>query len=151
MDEPTNGLDPEGIREIRDMIQELPKKYEMTVLISSHLLHEVEQTATDVGIIHQGNLIFQDHIDVLRKQSQVRLYISIDQPDVATEFLRGQGIEVTREIQDECLYLPDPTPVVAGNMNRLLVEKGFQVYRLEERKPSLEDIFLELTKEEGKL
>lgn len=151
LDEPTNGLDPEGIREIREMICELPKKYEMTVIISSHLLHEVEQTATEVGIIHQGNLIFQDHIDELRKQSQTRLSVLVDQPDNAAEFLQGQGIEVIREAQDERLYLADATLAVSGQMNRLLIEKGFDVYRLEERKRSLEDIFLDLTKEEGRV
>ncbi|SFJ59414.1 ABC transporter ATP-binding protein [Thermoflavimicrobium dichotomicum] len=147
LDEPTNGLDPEGIREIRELIKQLPKEYEMTVMISSHLLNEVEQIATEVGIIHQGNLIFQDHIDALRRQSQARLCISTDKPEEAAEFLKEQGIEVIREEQDERLYLTDSAPEAAGKINRLLVEKGFLVYRLEERKRSLEDIFLDLTKE----
>ncbi|MFC4545570.1 ABC transporter ATP-binding protein [Paenactinomyces guangxiensis] len=70
LDEPTNGLDPAGIQEIRELIREMPEKYEMSVLVSSHLLSEVDQIATQVGIIHHGNLIFQGSIDMLRKESR---------------------------------------------------------------------------------
>lgn len=67
LDEPTNGLDPAGILEIRTLISSLPKQYHMTVLISSHLLHEVEQIADMVGIINHGELIFQGTLDSLKK------------------------------------------------------------------------------------
>lgn len=68
LDEPTNGLDPAGIQEIRELIKQLPKQYDMTVVISSHLLNEMDQIATQVGIINSGQLIFQDKIEVLRKK-----------------------------------------------------------------------------------
>lgn len=68
LDEPTNGLDPAGIQEIRELIKQLPRQYDMTVVISSHLLNEMDQIATQVGIINSGQLIFQDKIEVLRKK-----------------------------------------------------------------------------------
>lgn len=70
LDEPTNGLDPAGIQEIRELIKQLPKQYDMTVVISSHLLNEMDQIATQVGIINSGQLIFQDKIEVLRKKAR---------------------------------------------------------------------------------
>ena len=63
LDEPTNGLDPAGIQEMRELIRSLPERYGMTVVVSSHLLSEIDQMATDVGIISNGNLVFQDALD----------------------------------------------------------------------------------------
>lgn len=65
LDEPTNGLDPEGIFEIRELIKTLPKKYNMSVIISSHLLSEIQLMADDIGIINLGNLLFQGSLDEL--------------------------------------------------------------------------------------
>ena len=67
LDEPTNGLDPAGIQEMRELVCSLPKQYGMTVLVSSHLLSEIDQMATHVGIINQGELIFQDSLSALHK------------------------------------------------------------------------------------
>ncbi|CAH0122392.1 MULTISPECIES: ABC transporter ATP-binding protein [unclassified Paenibacillus] len=69
LDEPTNGLDPSGIQEIRSLIVDMPRRYGMTVLVSSHLLYEIEQVADHVGIIHQGKLIYQGTLSALREQS----------------------------------------------------------------------------------
>jgi lantibiotic transport system ATP-binding protein len=67
LDEPTNGLDPAGILEIRDLITRLPKERGVTILISSHLLSEIEQTANYIGIINKGELVYQDTLDALKK------------------------------------------------------------------------------------
>ncbi len=64
LDEPTNGLDPSGIIEIRNLIKRLPEEYGMTIIISSHLLSEIDQMATQVGIVSKGKLIFQDSIEL---------------------------------------------------------------------------------------
>lgn len=64
-DEPTNGLDPSGIQEIRDLIRSLPKKYGMTVIVSSHLLSEIDQMADDIGIIAKGRMMFQGSLEAL--------------------------------------------------------------------------------------
>ena len=68
LDEPTNGLDPAGIREMRELIKDLPTTHQMTVIVSSHLLSEVEQMADIVGIIHHGKLVFQGTMATLEAQ-----------------------------------------------------------------------------------
>lgn len=70
LDEPTNGLDPAGIGEIRELIKSLPERYGITVLLSSHLLSEIEQIATSVGIITQGNLLYQGSMASLRQKTE---------------------------------------------------------------------------------
>ena len=67
LDEPTNGLDPAGIHEIRTLIRSLPKKYDCTVLVSSHLLTEIELMADDIGILNHGRLLFEGTLDTLRQ------------------------------------------------------------------------------------
>lgn len=77
LDEPTNGLDPSGIIEIRNLIKRLPSEFGMTVLISSHLLSEIDQIATSVGIISDGKIIFQDSIDALREHAQENIILRV--------------------------------------------------------------------------
>lgn len=79
LDEPTNGLDPSGILEMRELIKAMPKQHGITVLISSHLLSEVEQMASTVGIIRQGELVFQDTIDNLRLQAQGSMSLRVSE------------------------------------------------------------------------
>ena len=69
LDEPTNGLDPAGIHEIRELIRSLPRLYDCTVLLSSHLLSEIELMAEDVGILNHGRLLFEGSLDQLREQA----------------------------------------------------------------------------------
>lgn len=87
LDEPTNGLDPAGIQEMRELICSLPNQYGMTVLVSSHLLSEIDQMATHVGIINQGELIFQDSLSALHKHSHSRLILKTDNDTEALSFL----------------------------------------------------------------
>lgn len=70
LDEPTNGLDPSGIQEIRDLIRSLPKKYGMTVIVSSHLLSEIDQMADDIGIIAKGRMMFQGSLETLHTMGE---------------------------------------------------------------------------------
>ena len=74
LDEPTNGLDPAGIEEIRELIKTLPSKYGMTVMISSHILSEIDQMATIIGIINQGSLIFKKECPYLMNNENHKLY-----------------------------------------------------------------------------
>lgn len=87
LDEPTNGLDPAGIQEMRELVCSLPKQYGMTVLVSSHLLSEIDQMATHVGIINQGELIFQDSLSALHKHSRSRLILKTDNDAAALSVL----------------------------------------------------------------
>ncbi|KEO82461.1 ATP-binding cassette domain-containing protein [Tumebacillus flagellatus] len=142
LDEPTNGLDPAGIQEIRELILEMPKQHGITVLVSSHLLSEIEQMATQVGIINEGKMIFQGPMDDLRRQSRPQLVLETERPQDVRNFLQDQGWSVT--LEDGLLSLPNADFETSAGVNRELVMAGFSVYRMREVKPSLEDIFLDL-------
>ena len=72
LDEPTNGLDPAGIHEIRQLIRSLPQRYDCTVLISSHMLSEIELIADDIGILNHGRLLFEGRLDALRNTARTQ-------------------------------------------------------------------------------
>src|SRR5699024_3315929 len=143
LDEPTNGLDPAGIQEIRELIKSMPKHDNMTVIISSHLLSEIEQMADQVGIINKGELIFQDSINVLKEKSKPKLHIGVNHAEKALTFLKEQGYHA--KLTDTRIIMEDADPVFAEKINYTLLSEGFRVNRLEEVKRSLEDIFIELT------
>lgn len=149
LDEPTNGLDPAGIHEIRELIKEMPKQHGITVVISSHLLSEIDQMATHVGIINQGNLLFQNTIETLREQSAPKLMVQVDRPFEAQALLKDSGMNVL--LEKGIIELPSLDFHETSKMNRLLVEAGFSVYRISERSRSLEDIFLDFVDKEGSL
>ncbi|MBM7702157.1 ABC transporter ATP-binding protein [Metabacillus iocasae] len=147
LDEPTNGLDPAGIQEIRTLIKEMPVQYGMTVLVSSHLLSEIDQMATQVGIITKGKLIFQDSIDTLRNKATSHLLLTVNELDRAKRLLLSKGI--VSEIQGEQLSIDYMANKQLASIVSFLVSEQVDMYRIEEQKTSLEDIFLELTKEEA--
>ncbi|MFN2744814.1 ABC transporter ATP-binding protein [Bacillus sp. z60-18] len=149
LDEPTNGLDPAGIHEIRELIKELPDRYGMTVLVSSHLLSEIDQMATQVGIILNGKLIFQDDIEALRKKQKPLLKIGANNIHEAQSIIQNRGLHA--KLQEGNLWISETSPEFVSEINGILVQSGVSVYRLEEVKRSLEDIFLELTGTEGSL
>ena len=141
LDEPTNGLDPSGIQEMRELIKSLPASYGITVLISSHLLSEIEHTADHVGIIHKGHLLFQDSMQALHETSQKSLFLSTsDNP-------KARSILTMGDIKDETLILPFLSKEERIRMTLTLADHGIGITRMEENIESLEDIFLEMTKE----
>lgn len=146
LDEPTNGLDPAGIEEIRELIRSLPRQYGMTVLVSSHLLSEVEQIATSVGIIRDGRLVFQGSLDSLKAKSDPAIAVKTMDNLAAEQVLAGQGLKPKE--RGGYLTLPDMEDRQVAEVNRTLVRAGIGVIRIEERKKSLERIFLELTGKE---
>ena len=149
LDEPTNGLDPSGIQEIRELIKELPVKYGMTVIVSSHLLSEIDQMATQVGIINKGQLLFQDSIEMLRKKSEPSLKIGTDNLEEAKKFLQQKGIVTT--LKEEYLWTPSIAKEAVSTINYELISAGYDVFELTYYKPSLEQIFLEITGKEKSL
>lgn len=146
LDEPTNGLDPQGIIEIRELIKRLPKEQNMTVIISSHLLSEIEQMATSVGVISKGELIFQDSIEVLRRQAGQQLQLRVNDAKNASKVLLSHGIQA--RIEQGLLSLPESPDEKIAKIIKLLTEQDVSIYRVEEKKRSLEDIFLNMTKED---
>lgn len=148
LDEPTNGLDPSGIQEIRELIKELPEAG-MSVLVSSHLLSEIDQMATQVGIINNGKMIFQDSIERLRQKRKPLLKVGVNDVMKANAILKER--ELKADLQDDFLWLSQTDPAFVSEINSILVHSGVSVYRLEEVKRTLEDIFLELIGTEGSL
>lgn len=145
LDEPTNGLDPAGIHEIRDLIRRMPREHGITVLVSSHLLAEIDQMATSVGVVHNGRLLFQGPIENLRARSRGHVHLQVDRPDAALE-LAG-SLPLTRSAEEGGLVLDSCVPGDAARLVRTLVTGDVAVYRVEERQRTLEEIFLELTGE----
>lgn len=146
LDEPTNGLDPSGIIEMRNLIKSLPD-YGITVLISSHLLSEIDQIATTVGVVSKGELIFQDSIEAMRRLSNEKIRLRVSEPKQAWQTLLGYGMKV--ELSEGVVHLQEQSEQQVADAVSALVNNGFSVYRVEEEKRSLEDIFLEMTTEGG--
>lgn len=143
LDEPTNGLDPAGIQEMRELICELPGRFGMTVVVSSHLLSEIDQMADHVAIIREGELVFQDTLEALHGRSRHHLALRTTNNPVARAILQEKSVSCREE--EGYLILPILTEELAAQLTRLLAERRLGVIRLEERQKSLEDIFLELT------
>ncbi len=141
LDEPTNGLDPAGIHEMRDLLRRMPEEHGVTVFLSSHLLAEVEQTAGFIGIIHEGRMLFQGSLAELHATQKRRLRIGVREPEKAAAFLRTSGFNALIDHDDSVSIETDD----AEQINRLLVENGHGVFHLTFEQESLEDIFLTLT------
>ena len=144
LDEPTNGLDPAGIQEMRELIKELPQRFGMTVLVSSHLLSEIDQMADHVGIIREGELVFQDSLAALHSRSKHHLALRTTDNARAQRLLQARHLHVSDE-GEGYLMLPLLSDDTTAALVQVLAESGVGLLRLEERQKSLEDIFLELT------
>lgn len=149
LDEPTNGLDPSGIIEIRELIKNLPKEHGITIVVSSHLLSEIDQMATQVGIISKGQMIFQDSISTLRAQSTSKINVTVNDTESAWKTLLTHGY-TTDFIQDK-LVIENCADRNVAEIVKSLVQNDYSIYRVEEERKSLEEIFLELTGQEGGL
>lgn len=150
LDEPTNGLDPAGIHEMRELVKNLPVQYGMTVMVSSHLLSEMEQTADHIGIISNGQLVFQDTLSKLQSRSQRQIHLRTSDNEAAAQLLKELPVisDVQYSAREGLLFplLPDP---ILSSLIRRICEAGIDLYRIEERSQSLEDIYLGMVKEAG--
>ncbi|RCX18508.1 ABC-2 type transport system ATP-binding protein [Fontibacillus phaseoli] len=142
LDEPTNGLDPAGIHEIRELIKSMPVQYGITVLVSSHLLGEVEQMANRVGIIREGRMVFQDTIQNLRFQASHDMELVVSEPDSALWLARDLG--AAGNLKEGTLVFPGMKDPQVAQLVKRLVENGHDIYRVEQNKKSLEDIFMQV-------
>jgi len=151
LDEPMNGLDPAGMHEMRDMILSLVAEGR-TVVLSSHLLDEVERTCDAVAIVNRGNIIRQGPISELLAGASVALQVECSDPDRARVLLESTTLAAQIEVDPSGLGITLPTgterPVIA-EINRVLVEGGISVYRLQEVQASLESWFLSVTSRLG--
>ena len=144
LDEPTNGLDPNGIIEVRELLIRLVTQHNKTVFISSHLLAEVERMATHVGIIDKGELLFQGSIKDLEAISQPQVNIEVDNTVDVANFLKKQGFTIT-DINDDHLTIPYASKTQMGEINSLLNKNGYLIYSIRKIHKDLEKLFLDIT------
>jgi ABC-type multidrug transport system ATPase subunit len=144
LDEPTNGLDPNGIIEIRELLIRLVTQYKKTVFVSSHLLAEIERMATHVGIIDKGELLFQGSIKDLEAISQPQIQIEVANTVDAANFLKKQGLTVN-DITEYHLTMPFTSKIQMGEINALLNRNNFQVFAIQKVQKDLEKLFLDIT------
>ena len=146
LDEPINGLDPQGIVEIRDMLQRLSEERNITILISSHILEELSKLCTDFGIIHNGVLLQEISQEQLIQQCSKRLELTLDQPEQAMPILDRLGITRYEMIDVNHLYLYERLEDSA-QINAQLVEAGVFPRELRIYQEELERYFLNMTAE----
>lgn len=143
LDEPTNGLDPQGIQETRDLIRRLRDELKLTFLLSSHLLAEVEQLCNRVGVIHEGRLLYEGAPHALIAPTS-RFKLRVDNSSAAVELLaKESGMTLSRNGTASLWIDADPEHISA--VNALLVGHGIKVYELTPVQESLEEAFLRLT------
>jgi ABC-type multidrug transport system ATPase subunit len=144
LDEPTNGLDPQGTREVRALIREIATDG-VTVLVSSHLLAEVEQICSHVGVMRTGRLVFQGSLDELRSRGSLRIVVRTAQPESAAKVLSDLGLADIQSVDGEVsAQLAGQAP---EQICRELVLADVGVAGLETPRPNLEELFVGLTGE----
>lgn len=144
LDEPGNGLDPAGVVDLRRLLRQLADDG-LTVFLSSHLLSEIEQVATHVGVLHAGRLRFQGTLQALRERVPALLDIQCGAPGDALALLQRSGVNARLTATGS---LEAGTQVLApAAINRLLVGAGIEVHRLAVREVTLESLFFDLTQE----
>ena len=146
LDEPTNGLDPNGIIEIRDLLKKMNDQFGVSIIISSHQLSEVEKLVTHVGIISKGCMVFQGTLENLVSQWQqnASLIIACNNLNLSAEIAGGLGIDTTA-INGK-LLIPLPEKEMISSLNRALVQAGIDIYEIRTDRKDLESIFMELIK-----
>jgi len=144
LDEPTNGLDPDGIRDMRALIAELPEREGVTVFVSSHLLSEIEQTATHVGVMEKGRLVSQGTLAEVKGGRQ-RVAIRTSEPDRLVALLAEAGLGAASDGRGTVILDRRSATSAAKDMptlNFLMVERAIPVLAIHVDEPSLEELFV---------
>lgn len=147
LDEPTNGLDPNGILEIRELLQDLNRKHGITILISSHLLAEIEKLVTHIGIINQGNLLFQGTLEELISKRQQNSYMIFETNDDAKSSQIIDGFGLTSRLEPGKISTPILEKETVAAINRKLVQNNIEVYQISRVENDLEKIFFDVVGE----
>ncbi|CAN5303529.1 ABC transporter ATP-binding protein [soil metagenome] len=149
LDEPTNGLDPDGIADMRRFLKALPDRTGATVLLSSHLLGEIENTATQVGILSGGRLVLEGELSRLKADISPEIVVRVDEPERARALLRGFDLTVGDTGSDDGLtavlrrgYDVDRA---SAELTRALVDAGLSVFSIAPRERSLEGIYRDVS------
>lgn len=144
LDEPTNGLDPEGIKEIRELIKELNEKENITILISSHILSELSKFVTRYGIIDKGELIDEFDAQELENKSRKILKINLDNPKEAAKIIKEKFKIDDLEIKDDNTLIVNEKIELSAQINKELSKNDIMVTSINEEGTDLEGYFMEL-------
>jgi ABC-type multidrug transport system ATPase subunit len=146
LDEPTNGLDPNGIIEMRAFLKKLNQEQKITIIISSHMLHEIEKLVTHVGIINKGTMRFQGTFEELMKKQQQASVNTLETSDNinAVKIISNMGL--TAHIENKNIVMPVISKEKIGAVNQQLAANGIQVFEIATVKNDLEAIFMDITK-----
>lgn len=144
LDEPTNGLDPNGILEIRELLKRINAESGITIVISSHLLSEIEKLVSHVGIINNGAMLFQGTLSDLKRQKLQASGVLFKTNDAIRSqmILKENGIDT--QISDDSLIIPAFEPKQISLLNRKLMEDGIEVHEISPINNDLEKIFMNL-------
>lgn len=145
LDEPTNGLDPQGTREVRNLIRSLSDEG-ITVFVSSHLLSEIEMLCSHVAVMNAGRIVAQGSIEELRNEEPTRLIVGTDDIDLAVELLKAQGLGKVR-IKGDLVITEVANDFDVAGLNQILVTNSLPVKEIRLEKSSLEEKFVKLTGE----
>lgn len=144
LDEPINGLDPQGIAEVRDTVLKLNRERNMTILISSHILEELSKIATDYGIIHNGTLFQELTNEELMEKCSERLEVTLDDPERAVPVMDRLGIKRYQVADREHIYIFERLEESAA-LNMAFAKAGIPVRGISVTNEELETYFLKLT------
>lgn len=144
LDEPTNGLDPNGIIEIRNLMIELTTKHQKTILVSSHLLAEIERTATHVGIINKGQLLFQGPIGELQNLGKPLIKIETNNLRQTADILEKRGTSIIKS-DENSIYTNFSSKEEISEIASILVKEGISIYGINKERQDLEYLFLDIT------
>lgn len=149
LDEPTNGLDPIGIKDVRKMIKSLAEKRQITIFMSSHILSEVQQIATKIGIIHQGRLLEEIAIEELKMRNRRYIEVKVSSDSKAALLLESELGILNYEVHENSTIRIYSHYDRISEINKLFVEKGIDVKKLILSEDNLEDYFIYLTGGKG--
>jgi lantibiotic transport system ATP-binding protein len=144
LDEPTNGLDPEGIVDIRQVINKLHSKFNKTILVSSHLLGEVDKIATHFGIIHKGRLLFQGTKEALQQVGPVVNTIKLETNDLERTSQLLENRLVYRRVGESILHVDVDDREQIPALAELLVQERIGIYNMETIQDTLEEKFIKI-------
>jgi ABC-type multidrug transport system ATPase subunit len=146
LDEPTNGLDPEGIVEIRVLLKKLADEQNVTIIISSHLLSEIEKLVTHVGIIHKGKLMFEGSLEELHLKQNEMLDYELSCSDTATAKTVCLDMNIEAKERKNILSLKGINQTTVASLVKALVNSDVSVFKVAPDQNDLESIFMNITK-----
>lgn len=145
LDEPVNGLDPVGIREVRNLLKDLAKEFNVTIFVSSHILSEIQLLCTKIGIINEGRLVEEVSVDDFVKNSVKYLELHVTSPQKAMELLKRKfGLSDLTTDGEQIIRIYDVDPNVIEEINRTLIESSIKVTSMHRKQEDLEEHYIKV-------